>query len=74
MRSGWVEGWVTDEKGGPGKWGGSGPPDPPSGHAYDAAYNISTEVMVDTVSVRFHNVNARTIFVEIFYGPDNPGN
>ena len=28
VRSGWVGGGVTDEKGGPGK-GGSGPPDPP---------------------------------------------
>ena len=28
VRSGWVEGGVTDEKGGQGK-GGSGPPDPP---------------------------------------------
>ena len=29
VRSGWVEGGVTDEKGGPGKGGGSGHPDPP---------------------------------------------
>ena len=28
VRSGWVGGVFTDEKGGPGK-GGSGPPDPP---------------------------------------------
>ena len=36
VRSGWVGGGgaVTDEKGGLGKGGGSGPPDPPSEHAY----------------------------------------
>ena len=29
VRSGWVEGGVTDEKGGVQEKGGSGPPDPP---------------------------------------------
>ena len=35
MRSGWVGGGVTDEKGGFQEKGGSGPPDPPSGHSYE---------------------------------------
>ena len=35
VRSGWVGGEVTDQKGGPKKRGGSGPPDPTSGHAFE---------------------------------------
>ena len=54
MRSGWVGGEVTDEKGVQ-ENGGSGPPDPPppSGHVYECTtvFYFST----------YHNINSQVI-------------
>ena len=57
MRSGWVEGGITDEKGGSRKRGGSGPPEPPpSGHAYDMCVNM---FYVYTLWFSYHDLGSK---------------
>ena len=55
---------VTDEKGGPGRGGGSGPPDPPSGHDYELKRTFLS--MCDCTSVKTFLPSYKNI------GPNNP--
>ena len=57
MRSGWVGGVFTDEKGGPGK-GGIRTPDPPSGHAPEKHNGLFTSTMTITSTQNLENCAA----------------
>ena len=61
MRSGWVGGGVTDEKGDPGKVGGQDPLTPPSGQAYALPVWLSTETQ--TGPVAFNSLDRKIFFI-----------